>query len=68
LRLNALIELDLCAEHFRDLIGRRLGPYAFQQLRRQLQALDLDAGQLFLLHDAFYDEHGRALKPAFAVD
>ena len=68
LRANTLIELDLCAEHFRDLIGRRLGPYAFQQVRRQLQTLNVDVAQLFLLHDAFYDGHGRALQPACAVE
>ncbi len=58
------VELDLCGEHLRGLIGRRLGPHAFEQLRRQLGQLGLDVGQVFLLHEAFYDVQGRALQPA----
>ena len=58
------VEMELCAEHLRALIARRLGPHAFEQLRRQLGTLRLEAGDIFLLHDAFYDEHGRALQPA----
>ena len=57
-------EIDLCAEHIRGLIGRRLGPHAYEQLRRQLAALGLNPAEVFLLHDAFYDRHGRALQPA----
>ena len=64
LHVDKAVEMDLCAEHFRDLLGRRLGPYAYQQLRRQLQTLGLSADQVFLLHDAFYDRNGRALQPA----
>jgi hypothetical protein len=60
----AAVLLDLCAEHLRGLIGRRLGPHAFHQLRRQLQVVGLKAEDVFLLHGAFYDEHGRALQPA----
>ncbi len=58
------VELDLCAEHLRALVGRRLGPHAFEQLRRQLYALGLEAADIFLLHDAFYDDQGRAIQPA----
>ena len=58
------VEMDLCAEHLRALVGRRLGPYAFEQLRRQLYVLGLDTNDVFLLHEAFYDENGRALQPA----
>jgi hypothetical protein len=57
------VELDLCGEHLRALAGRRLGPHAFGQLRRQLQALGLDVSTIFLLHEAFYDDQGRALQP-----
>jgi hypothetical protein len=57
------VEFDLCGEHLRALTGRRLGPHAFTQLRRQLQVLSLDVRVIFLLHDAFYDEQGRALQP-----
>jgi hypothetical protein len=59
----ALLEMDLCPEHFRALLGRRLGPFAFHQVGRQLQALHLTVEQVFLLHDAFYDRQGRALQP-----
>ena len=58
------IEMELCAEHVRALIARRLGPHAFEQLRRQLCALGMEVAEVFLLHEAFYDDHGRALQPA----
>ena len=58
------VEMELCAEHVRALVGRRLGPHAFEQLRRQLQALELEVAEVFLLHEAFYDQYGRALQPA----
>ena len=58
------VEIDLCAEHIRALAGRRLGPHAFEQLRQQLYSLGLEVAQIFLLHEAFYDAHGRALQPA----
>ena len=58
------IEIDLCAEHMRSLVGRRLGPHAFEQLRRQLYTLGLETRDIFLLHEAFYDRGGRALQPA----
>lgn len=58
------VEMELCAEHVRALIARRLGPHAFEQLRRQLCTLRLEAADIFLLHEAFYDEQGRALQPA----
>jgi hypothetical protein len=58
------VEMDFCPEHLRGLLGRRLSMAAFAQLRRGLGLLGLNAEQIFLLHDAFYDEHGRALQPA----
>jgi hypothetical protein len=61
---TAPVAIELCPEHLRSLIGRCLGPYAFNQLRRQLQGLGLGAEDLFLLHGAFYDGQGRALQPA----
>ena len=57
------IEIDLCSEHLRGLVARRLGPHAFEQLRRQLGVLGIGTGEVFLLHEAFYDEHGRAQQP-----
>jgi hypothetical protein len=64
--LNALqaVEMDLCPEHLRGLLSRRLGTHAFAQLRRQLAQLGLSVNDIFLLHDAFYDPQGRALQPA----
>jgi hypothetical protein len=62
------VEMDLCGDHVRSLIGRRLNARAFQNLRGQLQDLGLRAEQVFLLHEAFYDRHGRALQPAREVD
>lgn len=58
------VEMDMCGEHLRDLLGRCLGPHAFEQLRRQLYSLGLETTEIFLLHDAFYDENGHALQPA----
>lgn len=57
------IEVDLCADHLRSLIARRLGPAAFACLRNQLSSLGLNVQDVFLLHDAFYDADGRALQP-----
>ena len=57
------VEIDLCPEHLRCLLSRRLGPFAFQQLRRQLHAVGVSSGEIFLLHDTFYDVAGRALHP-----
>jgi hypothetical protein len=62
------VEMDLCAAHFRALLGRRLDRGAFVRLRRQLVVLSLAPASIFLLHEAFYDEHGRALQPALDVD
>jgi hypothetical protein len=56
--------MDLCPEHLRALIGRRLSPAAFHQLRRQLFTLGLDPEAIFLMHGAFYDQGGQALQPA----
>jgi len=57
------VEIDLCPGHFRDMLKRRLDYHAFHQLGRQLLALGLNAQQVFLLHDAFYDDQGRPLQP-----
>lgn len=64
--LNATqaVEIELCPEHLRGLLGRRLGSHAFAQLRRQLYLLNLNVADIFLLHEAFYDCQGRALQPA----
>ena len=68
LQSTAPVEMDLCPEHVRALLGRRLGPYAFHQLRRRLHSLGLGVELIFLLHEAFYDEQGRALQPAVEPD
>lgn len=59
--------MDLCAEHLRALLGRRLGPHAYHHLGRRLHGLGLAADDVFLLHGAFYDGMGRALRPAVEV-
>ncbi|MEI7685030.1 MAG: hypothetical protein WCL32_08390 [Planctomycetota bacterium] len=63
LRAARPIEVDLCSEHLRSLVARRLGPHAFEHLRRQLALVDLRPNDVFLLHDAFYDNFGRAQQP-----
>lgn len=68
LHADEALELDLCASHFRDLLGRRLGPHAFHQLRRRLAVVGLNVDQVFLLHEAFYDLEGRALQPAVEAE
>jgi hypothetical protein len=57
------LELDLCAEHLRSLLSRDLAPHAFHQLRRLLGTIGVQADEVFLLHDAFYNKSGRALRP-----
>jgi hypothetical protein len=61
------VAIDLCAEHLRALLGRRLGPYAYHQLRRQLENCGVGVDDLFLLHGAFYDRQGRALQPVMEM-
>jgi len=58
------VEMDLCAEHLRGLLGRQLGPHAFHQLRRKLHVVGIAVDDIFLLHGAFYDHQGQALQPA----
>ena len=36
------VEMELCSEHLRALIVRRLGPHGFEQLRRQLHNLGIE--------------------------
>jgi ribosomal protein S27E len=62
------VEIDVCPDHLRRLLGRCLEPHAFHQLRRQLFLLGVDVCEVFLLHDTFYDGHGRALQPAVEGD
>jgi hypothetical protein len=68
LHAERAVEFDLCPEHLRNLLARRLGARVYQQFRRRLQALGLRAGQIFLLHEAFYDASGRALQPVHDLD
>ena len=63
LHADGPLEMDLCPEHFRALLARRLGTQAFDQLRRRLHKLGVTVEQIFLLHDVFYDASGRALQP-----
>jgi hypothetical protein len=63
LHADIALELQLCADHFRSLLGRHLPPHAFHQLRRMLNTIQLQPGEVFLLHDAFYNPAGKALRP-----
>jgi len=62
------VEMSLCGEHLSSLLARKLGPYAFIQIRRQLRALSLATDDIFLLHGEFYDQHGHALRPAVSAE
>ena len=57
------VEIDLCGGHCEALLGRRLDRPAFRRLQRLLQAEGVGVAQVFLLHEAFYDRHGRPLQP-----
>ena len=57
------MEIDLCSQHFHAFMGRRLDRAAFRILSKRLQSLGLSARQVFLLHEAFYDERGHAIQP-----
>jgi hypothetical protein len=57
------VEMQLCPYHLRGLLGRSLGEAAYTQLRRRLRGLGIAVAEVFLLHEAFYDTHGRALQP-----
>ena len=57
------LAIDLCPGHFHDYLARRLDRHAYRTLSRGLQALGLSVKQVFLLHEAFYDERGHPLQP-----
>jgi hypothetical protein len=57
------LAIDLCAAHFHDYLGRRLDRYAYRTISRALQGVGLSPKQVFLLHEAFYDERGHPLQP-----
>lgn len=57
------LSIDLCPGHFHDYLGRRLDRYAYRIIGRALQSLGLSTKQIFLLHEAFYDERGHPLQP-----
>jgi hypothetical protein len=57
------VEIDLCGEHLRALLARRLGPAAYWELCRKLAELRVRREQVFLLHEAFYDGKGQPLQP-----
>jgi hypothetical protein len=57
------IEVDLCGHHQRCLLSRRLDRLALKQMGQMLRKIGVTAKQVFLLHEAFYDEKGRPLQP-----
>jgi len=63
LRESEQLQMELCPHHLRSLLARRLTSSAYHVVRRQLNLLGLAVEQLFLMHEAFYDEAGSALQP-----
>lgn len=57
------LAIDLCPAHFHAFMGRRLDRYAYRAIGRALQAIGMSRKQVFLLHEAFYDERGHPLQP-----
>jgi hypothetical protein len=68
LQAPAPVEIELCPEHLRALVGRCLVPHAFEQLRRRLHGLGIGVEDIFLLHGAFYDSNGHASMPAVSQE
>lgn len=66
LRAAGPLALDLCPRHLYALVGRRLDRAAYRVLARRLAELGLSHRQVFLLHEAFYDERGHPLQPVRA--
>jgi hypothetical protein len=60
---SRVLELDLCPHHLRALLRRRLDAVTLRQFGRLLQTLGVAWRQVFLLHEEFYDDQGRALRP-----
>jgi hypothetical protein len=57
------IEMDLCGAHFQALVRRQLDRFSYHQLCRRLKQLGVHPREVFLLHEAFYDEFGHPLQP-----
>ncbi len=62
-RSRIAVHVPLCGDHLRDLAARRLDPPSFSVLYARLKNLSINRQKIFLLHDAFYDERGKALNP-----
>jgi len=63
LHLSEPLEIDLCGEHLQGLLYRRLDRLAYLHLTGQLEDVGVNSQQIFLLHNAFYDEYGLPLQP-----
>jgi hypothetical protein len=63
LQSNRVLEIDLCGTHVHALLQRRLDRAAYRQLSHQLASLGVAMREVFLLHEAFYDEFGHPLQP-----
>ncbi len=57
------LEIDLCGSHLQALLRRRLDRIAFGELSTRLGELGVRPNEIFLLHEAFYDELGHPLQP-----
>lgn len=59
----APIEIDLCGFHLQAMLRRRLDRIAFGELSSRLGELGVHPREVFLLHEAFYDDLGHPLQP-----
>jgi hypothetical protein len=57
------VEIDLCGAHLQALLRRRLDRFSYRQLADQLRTLGIQSREVFLLHEAFYDDFGQPLYP-----
>lgn len=63
LHVREPLALDLCPQHFHQFMARRLDRSAYRSLVKSLHASGLSVKQIFLLHEAFYDERGHPIQP-----
>jgi hypothetical protein len=57
------LAIDLCPLHFHEFLIRKLDRYTWRILVRHLREIGLAPRQIFLLHEAFYDDRGYPLHP-----
>lgn len=63
LQKDVCLEIDLCPCHLEGLMARRLDGMAIQRLAHALTRMGLHIKDIFLLHEAFYNDEGEPLQP-----